>query len=74
MLVDARPAGRVLGYYKDRPIPAAVVDYFGRRYIYAGLAPRHRNGGYDVDALATSERLVEPGLVYRAEESRKKVA
>ena len=36
ILVDPKPAGPLLGYYNDRPIPAAVVDYFGRRYIYAG--------------------------------------
>jgi hypothetical protein len=74
ILVDPKPAGPLLGYYNDRPIPAAVVDYFGRRYIYAGIAPRHRNGRYDVDALARDERLVEPGLVYCAEDGRKKVA
>ena len=74
ILVDPQPAGPVLGYYKDRPIPAAVVDYFGRHYIYAGIAPRRHNGQYDVEALAIGERLVEPGLVYRFEEMRKKVA
>ena len=74
MLVDPQPVGPVLGFYRDRSIPAAVVDCFGRRYLYAGLAPRNRNGWYDIDALAPGERLIEPGLVYRAEESRKKVA
>jgi hypothetical protein len=74
ILVDPKPAGPVLGYYNDRPIPAAIVDYFGRRYIYAGIAPRHPNGRYDIDALAAGERLVEPGLVYCAEDGRKKVA
>ena len=74
ILVDPQPAGPLLGYYKDRPIPAAVVDYFGRRYIYAGIAPRRHNGQYDVEALASGERLVQPGLVYRFEEMRKKVA
>ena len=64
ILVDPRPAGPVLGYYKQQPIPAAVIDYFGRRYLYAGVAPRRRNGQYDIAALATGERLVEPGLVY----------
>ena len=74
ILVDPQPVGPVLGYYKDRPIPAAVVDYFGRHYIYAGIALRRNNGQYDVKALAIGERLVEPGLVYRFEEMRKKVA
>jgi hypothetical protein len=74
ILVDPKPAGPLLGYYNDRPIPAAVVDYFGRHYTYAGIAPRRHNGQYDIDALATDERLVEPGLVYRFENRRKKVA
>ena len=74
ILVDPKPAGPLLGYYNDSPIADVVVDYFGRRYIYAGIAPRHRNGRYDVDALATDERLVEPGLVYCAEQDRKKDA
>ena len=75
ILVDPKPAGPLLGYYNGRPIPGPpVIDYFGRRYVHAGIAPRHRNGRYDIDALATGERLVEPGLVYRAEESRKEVA
>ena len=71
-----RPAARRsrAGILNDRPIPAAVVDYFGRRYIYAGIAPRRHNGQYDVEALAIGERLVEPGLVYRSEEIHKKVA
>jgi len=74
ILVDPQPAGPLLGYYNEQPIPAAVVDYFGRRYTYAGVAPRCHNGRYDVDALATGERLVEPGLVYRFDEMHRKVA
>jgi hypothetical protein len=67
ILVDPRPAGPILGYYKDRPIAAEVVDYYGRHYSYAGIAPRRRDGRYDIDGLAAEERLVEPGLVYRYE-------
>jgi hypothetical protein len=44
----------------------AAVDYFGRRYVYAGVAPRRRNGKYDGDALRWGEWIVEPGLVYRS--------
>ena len=72
MLVDPRPAGPVLGYFRGHPIASAVIDYFGRRYVYAGVAPRGRNGRYDVDALAKGERLMEPGLVYRDETVRSK--
>ena len=40
LLVKPRPAGARIGSYNGDPIPAAVVDEFGRRYVYVGLAPR----------------------------------
>jgi len=64
ILVDPRPDGPSLGFYRDKPIAAAVVDYFGRRYVYSGIATRRRDGQYNVDALRKEERLVEPGLIY----------
>ena len=49
ILNDPHPDGPVVGFFRELPIAAAVVDHFGRRYIYAGgcLAPaqwpvRHR--------------------------------
>jgi hypothetical protein len=72
VLVEPRPAGPLLGYLNEHPISSAVVDCFGRRYVYSGLAPRRRDGGYDIDALAMGERLIEPGLVYRLEQTSKK--
>jgi hypothetical protein len=63
-LIGPHPDGPVLGVYAGRPIPAAVRDADGRRYVYAGVAPRRLNGHYDLDALRTDEWLVEPGLVY----------
>jgi hypothetical protein len=65
VLVEPRPAGPVVGFLAGNPIPEAVVDYFGRRYVYAGVAPRRRNGQYDGEALRQGEWIVEPGLVYR---------
>lgn len=65
ILVEPRADGPLLGYYAGRPIPAAVVDYFGRRYSYAGVAPRGRSGQYNVEALGPGEWIIEPGLVYR---------
>jgi hypothetical protein len=65
ILVDPRPDGPSLGFYRDKPIAAAVVDYFGRRYVYSGVATRRRDGQYDVGGLSKEERLVEPGLIYR---------
>jgi len=67
LLVDPRPDGPIVGYLAGRAIAAAVVDHFGRRFAYAGIAPRLRSGRYDVDALRPGEWLVEPGLVYYAD-------
>lgn len=65
MLADPRPAGPVLGFFRGSAIASAVVDYFGRRYVFAGIATRRRNGQYDTAALGQGERLIEPGLIYR---------
>ena len=70
VLVEPRADGPLLGYYAGRPIPAAVVDYWGRRYRYVGVAPRRRGGQYDVESLHQGEWIVEPGLVYRDASSR----
>ena len=65
ILVEPRPDGPLVGYYAGRPIPEAVIDYFGRRYGYVGVASRRRGGQYNVEALAPGEWIIEPGLVYR---------
>jgi hypothetical protein len=67
ILLDPRADGPVVGYYAGCPIPAAVVDYYGCRYTYAGVAPRRCNGAYDVQSLRLGEWIVEPGLIYRNE-------
>jgi len=64
-LSDIRDEGPILGYYAGRAIPAAVIDESGRRYLYAGIAPRRFDGRPDVEALRRGEWLVQPGLVYR---------
>ncbi len=64
ILANPRPDGPVIGLYLGRSIASAVIDYFGRRYVFSGIASRKRNGQYDVDGLTRGERLVEPGLVY----------
>ena len=63
-VVEPQSEGPVVGFYAGQPIAASVVDCFGRRYFYAGAAPRDHNGQYDFDALAPGEWIVEPGLVY----------
>jgi hypothetical protein len=69
ILHHVRATGPTMGYYSDHPIAASIVDEHGRRFVYAGIAPRRWNGQYDVDALKTGEFIVEPGLVYRYERS-----
>ncbi len=68
LLHDARPTGPSVGLYANRDIPASVVDDFGRRYLFAGIAPRQWNGDFDLDALQTGEFILKPGLVYRLEQ------
>jgi hypothetical protein len=59
--------GPVVGTYADQSIPAAVVDHCGHRYHYVGLAPRLRDGRFDVRSLRLGEWIVEPGLVYMSD-------
>lgn len=70
ILVEPRPDGPVVGYYADHAIAAAVVDYFGCRFTYVGVAPRLRSGRYDTDSLLPGEWIVEPGLVYYSNPSK----
>jgi hypothetical protein len=65
IIVDPRPEGPVIGYFAGQPIAASVVDDFGRRFIYDGVAPHRRSGQYDIESLRPGEWIVEPGLVYR---------
>lgn len=71
MLVEPRPEGAVIGFYAGQPIPFFVVDAYGDRYKYAGVAPRLRSGRYDVESLKPGEWLVEPGLVYFSEPAKR---
>jgi hypothetical protein len=61
---DFSPDGPVVGYIDGHPIRASIVDAEGRRYSYAGIAPRRRDGSYDVTALRKGEWVVPHGLVY----------
>ena len=70
ILHEAKPTGPNLGLYADACIAATVVDMFGRKYVYAGVAPRRWNGQFDVDALRQGEFILMPGLVYRMEHVR----
>jgi hypothetical protein len=65
MVHNIKATGRCIGYYADREIAELVVDELGRRFVYAGVAPRKQNGTFDVDALAAGEFILLPGLIYR---------
>jgi hypothetical protein len=67
LLHNPAPDGPVLGTYGGKPIASAVIDEFGRRYVYAGVSPRRRDGRIDEDALQLGEWVTESGLIYRAD-------
>ena len=70
MMVEPHPAGPMIGLYQGLPIAERVVDQFGRRFSYVGLAGRQRDGQFDPASLAPGEFIVEPGLVYRLEKGK----
>ncbi len=55
ILHDVEPAGANIGFYSGRPIYESVIDQFGRRFEFIGLASRRQNGQFDADALRTGE-------------------
>ena len=64
VLHNPRPAGPVLGYFGGEPIASAVVDEVGRRYVYAGVGPRRRDGRSDEESLRPGEWVTRSGLGY----------
>lgn len=42
ILIEPHADGPVVGFFAGSPIPAAVVDCFGRRYGYAGVGASAR--------------------------------
>ena len=72
LLLNPLPAGPVLGYYGGTPIASAVVDEFGRRYLYAGVGPRRRDGRVDERALRPGEWLTESGLIYQWDDANRR--
>ena len=67
IMVGPRPVGATIGVYRGLPIAEQVVDQFNRRFTFAGVIGRRRDGQYDVDALKPGQFVVEPGLVYDLE-------
>lgn len=67
ILHNVQPVGPSVGFYAGREIPETVVDDFGRRFEFVGIAARKTNGALDAEALGSGEFIVRPGLVYRLE-------
>lgn len=57
--------GPVVGQYEGQDIRKSIVDEWGRRYSFVGIAAFSWDGQYDYDALKTGEFILPPGLVYR---------
>ena len=74
VLANLRFLGPVIGRLAGAPIHATVVDQSGACYRYAGLARRDPDGRFDVDALRRDEWIVQPGLIYAAEEDARRRA
>ena len=70
-LQEPRGEGPAVGSFAGTAISERVIDDRGRSYRFAGIAPRLRDGRYDVDALRPGEWLVEPGLIYASEPRRR---
>jgi hypothetical protein len=64
--------GRVIGSYAGQPIFESVYDLSGQRYAYVGVAPRLRSGRVDVRALGENQWVVEPGLVYEWDRTKRR--
>jgi hypothetical protein len=65
ILQGAEPAGPIIGNYADKGFAEFVRDEYGRLFVYAGLAPRRRDGRFNDEALKPGEFIVLPGLIYR---------
>jgi len=65
LLHNVKAAGRKIGLYMGLPIYEAIVDDYGRRYVFSGVAPRDSTGELDPHALQKGEFIVRPGLAYR---------
>lgn len=65
VLHNTTPEGPVIGRLDGRDISEFVLDEFGRRFAYSGVAPRLSNGQFDDAALKDGEFIVPPGLIYK---------
>ena len=65
LLRNVTAKGPVVGHYEGQDVRQSIVDEWGRRYSFVGIAAFKWNGEYDCDALKAGEFILPPGLVYR---------
>lgn len=65
VLYNTTPEGPVIGRLDGCEFSEFVLDEFGRRFAYSGVAPRLSNGQFDDEALKDGEFIVPPGLIYK---------
>lgn len=64
VLSEWHAAPEIIGTFNDAPIPACIIDDRGKSLHFAGIAPKARNGAYNVACLREGEWIVRPGLIY----------
>lgn len=69
LLLKPQGQGEVIGHFGNRAIYESVVDANGTRYDFVGVAPRDPEGRLHVDLLGPGEWLIEPDLIYSADEA-----
>lgn len=67
ILVHTSANGPVIGYFGEQPVAERILDRWGKRYVYSGLAPKLANGAFNLKLVRSGEWIVEPGLLYRLE-------
>lgn len=65
LLRNVTAEGPIVGRYEGQDVRQNIVDEWGRRYSFVGIAAFRWDGQYACDALKTGEFILPPGLVYR---------
>jgi hypothetical protein len=65
ILNNPKPEGPPIGTFAGKRFAEFVRDAFGRLFVYSGVAPRRKDGGFDDAALGPGEFIMLPGLIYR---------
>lgn len=68
ILAEWHPSPKVIGELNGAPIHECIIDEYGQALRFAGIAPRTRTGTFNVGCLKDGEWIVQPGLIYAADE------